>query len=183
MYAKEPGGLIYIVGLTRDELGGSSYYDLFGAIGNDVPKVEAKKARLTFNALSRASQAGLIRAMHDCSEGGIAIACAEMAFSGGLGMEVFLSEVPYKTDYRLQTKDQRLRNDFVLFSESNSRFIVEVAKKNQKKFEASLRGIPFGLIGCTSAGNKFKVHGLDGSICIESGIDELKRAWKEPLAW
>ncbi|MDD5166040.1 MAG: phosphoribosylformylglycinamidine synthase subunit PurL [Candidatus Omnitrophica bacterium] len=175
MYAKETQDLIYVVGRTYNELGGSHYYALSGEIGNNVPKVYAKEAKLTFDALSKASGLGLVKAMHDCSEGGLAVALAEMAFSGGMGMEVFLSEVPYE---RAQA-----RNDTVLFSESNSRFVVEVKKKDQKAFEKILKGIPFGLLGCLNEKKEFKVFGLDGKICLKADIKKLKEAWKEPLRW
>jgi len=179
MYAKDPQDLIYIVGQTYPELGGSHYYDLFGAIGNNIPKVNAKSAGRTFGRLSRASSAGLIKAMHDCSEGGIGVAASEMAFAGGLGMDLFLSEVPY----RRQGQDKNLRDDHVLFSESNSRFIVEVDQRDQKRFEALLKGVPFGLIGCLNQDKVFNVYGLDGKICVSAGIDRLKAEWKKPLDW
>ena len=175
MYAKQAGNLIYAVGETRDELGGSHYFALFKALGNAAPQVNPQKAKITFLALSRAASLGLIRAMHDCSEGGIGVAAAEMAFSGGLGMDLFLGEVPYKT--------KNARNDFILFSESNSRFIVEVEKKNQKKFEAQLKEAPFGLIGCVTQEKEFKVFGLDGKVCVKADVDELKEAWQKPLRW
>ena len=76
-----------------------------------------------------------------------------------------------------------MRNDFILFSESNSRFIVEVEKRNQRAFEKVLKGLPFGLIGCTSSEKEFIVHGLDSKVCIKANIDELKKSWKEPLEW
>ena len=185
MYAKYSGDLIYVVGQTADELGGSHYYDILGFTGNNVPRVVPKKAKLIFEVLSKVSSLGLIKAMHDCSEGGIGVSAAEMAFSGGLGMEIFLSEVPYQaTSYKLQaTKPAALRNDFVLFSESNSRFIVEVEKKKQKAFEKALNGIPFGLIGCVSANREFKIYGLDGKICVKADIAALKEAWQAPLRW
>lgn len=176
MYAKEAQGLIYVVGDTYDELGGSQYYDLLGIIGNRAPKVFPKKAKSVFSALSRASSEGLIKAMHDCSEGGIGVAAAEMAFSGGLGAELFLSEVPY-------AKSGILRNDFVLFSESNSRFLAEVDNKHQKRFEKTLKGLTFGLIGCFSVKKDFKVFGLDGNICVKTKIETLKEAWQKPLRW
>ncbi|MCM8799971.1 MAG: phosphoribosylformylglycinamidine synthase subunit PurL [Candidatus Omnitrophica bacterium] len=175
MYLKKPKDLIYIVGQTYDELGGSHYYDLFGYIGNNVPKVNTKKAKQVFEALSKANSEGIIKAMHDCSEGGLAVALAEMAFSGDLGVEVFLNEVPYKGN--------QIRNDFVLFSESNSRFIVEIEKEDQKKFENILEGVPFGLIGCVSKDKIFNVYGLDGKLCISAGILDLKEAWQKPLRW
>ncbi len=176
MYAKQAGNLIYVVSETCDELGGSHYYAISGFTGNDVPKVVLGKAKLVFEALSKASSSGLIQAMHDCSEGGIGVSAAEMAFSGGLGMELFLGEVPYKASHAE-------RNDFILFSESNSRFIVEVEKKNQKAFEKILKGIPFGLVGCVSADREFKIYGLDGKICVNTDTDELKETWQKPLRW
>ena len=66
------------------------------------PEYMPKQALKTFNALSKASASGLIKAMHDCSEGGIGVAASEMAFAGGLGMELFLSEVPYKARRKTQ---------------------------------------------------------------------------------
>ncbi|MFA5275800.1 MAG: phosphoribosylformylglycinamidine synthase subunit PurL [Candidatus Omnitrophota bacterium] len=175
MYAKESGDLIYIVGETFNELGGSHYYDLYRAIGDNVPKVDLKKAKLIFDSLAKATSSGLIKAMHDCSDGGFAVAAAEMAFSGGLGMELFLSEVPYNSKEK--------RNDFILFSESNSRFIVEVAKKKQKQFESLLKKIPFGLIGCVTDKKYFKVHGLDCEVCIQADIKDLKETWQKPFRW
>ena len=175
MYAKKPGNLVYVVGQTYNELGGSHYYDILGYIGNALPQVNPAQAKRTFKALSEASSLGLISAMHDCSEGGIGVAAAEMAFSGGLGMELFLSEVPYKAQYA--------RDDFILFSESNSRFIVEVEKKNKGVFEKLFKDISFGLIGCVSQNTEFKVYGLDGKFCINENINKLKEAWKEPLRW
>ncbi len=176
MYSKEPQDLIYVVGKTDCELGGSHYYDIMGFIGNNVPKVSLGQARLTFNALSRASGLGLVKAMHDCSEGGLAVTLSEMAFSGGLGMEIFLSEVPSKDG-------GNKRNDFILFSESNSRFVVEVARKDREEFEKILKGVPFGLAGCVSGDQEFKVYGLDGKTCIREKIDNLKEAWQSPLRW
>jgi len=200
MYAKNPGDLVYVVGETLDELGGSHYYDILGSVGNNVPKVFPTKAKRVFEALSKASSLGLIQAMHDCSEGGIGICAAEMAFAGGLGMDVFLSEVPYKERiaYSVERREKlsakhypclsgrqalNAKNDFILFSESNSRFIVEVGKKNQKAFEKALKGVAFGLIGCVSKNKEFKIYGLDGKPCVQAGISDLKEAWQSPLRW
>jgi phosphoribosylformylglycinamidine synthase len=184
MYAKRADDLVYAVGLTRDELGGSHYYGLFGMIGKNVPRVFPKHAKVTFAALSKASSLGLIRAMHDCSEGGLAVAAAEMAFSGGFGMDFFLSEVPYQGEERGR-KIQNTRNDFILFSESNSRFIVEVERRDQNEFEHILKSnkVPFGLAGCLPQRKEFRVFGLDGKACLRADIAELKEAWQRPLKW
>ena len=100
-------------------------------------------------------------------------------------MEMFLAEVPYQaTSYKVcSLQPAALRDDFVLFSESNSRFIVEVEKKKQKAFEKILKGIPFGLAGCVSANKEFKAYGLDGKICVQAKIGQLKEAWQKPLRW
>ncbi len=175
MYAKEAGNLIYVVGNTRDELGGSHYYDLYKTLGNQVPKVYLKEAKGAFAALSQASEKGLVKSMHDCSDGGLAVALAEMAFSGGLGMEIFLTEVPYPVSAK--------RNDYLLFSESNSRFVVEIEKTKQKEFEKLLKGISFGLVGCLTKGPDFKIFGLDGKVCVDVNINKLKESWRAPLKW
>jgi phosphoribosylformylglycinamidine synthase len=175
MYAKKSGNLIYIVGNTRDELGGSHYYDLYKAVGNNVPKVYFDEAKKTFTALSKTTEKGLVKAMHDCSDGGLAVALAEMAFSGGLGMEVFLAEVPYQSSGK--------RNDFLLFAESNSRFVVEVEKTKQKEFEKLLKGTFFGLAGCLTKKPDFKIFGLDGKVCLDADINKLKESWRAPLKW
>ncbi len=174
MYAKKPGNLIYVVGMTREELGGSHYYDLLGFLGNGVPKIYPQEALVNFSVLSKATSLGVVESIHDCSEGGIAVSAAEMAFSGGLGMNIFLKEVPYQGNSR---------NDLIAFSESNSRFIVEIDKKNQNKFEGLLKGINFGLIGCVSKDKGFKVYGLDGKVCVNSDVINLKEAWQKPLRW
>jgi phosphoribosylformylglycinamidine synthase len=175
MYAKEADNLVYVVGLTRDELGGSHYYDLYGSIGNCVPKVYHRSAMKTFVAISAAAKKGLVQAIHDCSDGGLAVALAEVAFSGDLGMELFLSEVPYVSTSK--------RNDYLLFAESNSRFVVEVRKSDQKEFERILKGASFGLVGCLRDSSEFKIYGLDGRICLDASIVELKQAWQKPLRW
>ena len=175
MYAKEAGNLIYIVGNTRDELGGSHYYDLYQAVGNQVPKVYPQEALGAFYALSKATDKGLVKSMHDCSDGGLAVALAEMAFSGGLGMEIFLSEVPYQSSAK--------QNNSILFSESNSRFVVEIEKTKQKEFEKLLKGVAFGLAGCLTKKPDFKIFGLDGKVCLDADITELKESWRKPLKW
>jgi len=171
---KESGNLIYVVGMTWDELGGSHYNMIKGVIGNSVPKVDTKYGLKVFNSLSRATGAGIARACHDCSEGGIGVSLAEMAFAGGLGAEVFLGEVP------IQTKGP---SDVILFSESNTRFIVEVKKKDKKKFESIMKGVPMGLVGCVSDKKDLKVYGIDGKKVVDANVDRLKEAWQKPLRW
>ncbi len=175
MDLKAAGNLLYSAGLTREELGGSIYLDTFGILGQNVPEVDTKLGTKIFTALSKAVQKGLVRSIHDCSEGGLAAAIAEMAFSGGLGVSVNLDSVPCAGKIK--------RNDFILFSESNSRFVVEIEPKNKIKFEAVLKGVPFNQIGQVSAESEFIVHGLDQKACINIPTQRLKEAWQKPLRW
>lgn len=175
MDLKKAGNVLYIVGETYDELGGSIYGELNQTLGEHVPQVNFKKALGTFNALSTAIQKGLVRSAHDCSEGGLGVAAAEMAFSGGLGAAINLKAVPYK--------GKRRRNDVVLFSESNSRLIVEVEPKNQKKFENLMAKTTFAKIGLVESAQEFIVKGLDGNICAHADSHVLKNIWQKPLAF
>jgi phosphoribosylformylglycinamidine (FGAM) synthase-like enzyme len=117
----------------------------------------------------------LVRSMHDCSEGGLGVALAEMAFSGGLGVTVRLDQVPYKGKAK--------RSDYVLFAESNSRLIVEVEPQNQNKFEQNLAGSVFKCIGRVEETPEFIVYDLNKQLCVNLYIDDLKKAWKEPLSF
>ncbi|MCF6159159.1 MAG: phosphoribosylformylglycinamidine synthase subunit PurL [wastewater metagenome] len=175
MDIKEPGNLVYLVGLTRTELGGSHYYGNYGYTGNNVPKVDATLGRRVMNAISRATRQGIVSSCHDCSEGGLAVAAAEMAFAGGYGMTLDL--------FAIATDRPIYRNDTLLFSESNSRFIVEIRPEHQKQFEILLQGVPYGMMGRVIAEPLFQVKGLDNKLVINENIYELKEAWQSPLRW
>lgn len=172
---KTPGDLIYVIGNTYDELGGSIYLDNYGLLGNTVPQANPKAAVKIFAAMHKAIKAGLVCASHDCSEGGFAVALAEMAFAGGLGANVALDKVPYKS------RDKR--DEIILFSESNSRFIVEVPEKKREKFESLFKGLPAKCIGRVEDDAIVTVYGLDKEICVNANIQELKNAWQAPLDW
>jgi len=141
MDLKAAGDRVYLLGETKDELAGS----LFEAIvGSDVvhrlsatttPALPAHAPTL-YAALHRAIQSGLVRAAHDCSEGGLAVALAEMAQAGELG--IALEAVGH----------QRL--EVALFSESNGRVVVEVAPEHTSAFEQMMRGLPYAMIGITT---------------------------------
>jgi phosphoribosylformylglycinamidine synthase len=175
MDAKAAGDLIYLVGLTKNELGGSHYYDIHGFLGNSVPQVDAELGKKVMEALAGATDRRLVRAMHDLSEGGLAVAAAEMAFAGGLGMELDLAQVPYE--------DGEKRDDVILFSESNSRFLVEVSPEKRKEFEKALKGVPFGLLGEVKKEKVLKIQGLGGEVVVDEPIKALKEAWQKPLRW
>ncbi len=175
MDAKEPGNLVYLVGLTRAELGGSHYYHIHGYKGNNVPAVDTSLGKRVMKVLSQATQRRIVRSCHDCSEGGLAVAAAEMAFSGGFGMTLNLSAVA--------TEGTIHRNDTLLFSESNTRFVVEVRPEHQKQFETMAKDIPHGLLGKVTPEPLFKVYGLNNKLIVQENIFDLKEAWQAPLRW
>jgi phosphoribosylformylglycinamidine synthase II len=172
---KTSGNSIYVVGATRQELGGSAYFKAHGFIGNSVPQVDPGAARKLMDRLSYATGQGLVRACHDCSEGGVAVTLAEMAFAGGIGAEIDLSAVPLSEDIR--------RNDFILFSESNSRFVVEVPGRKRTQFEQAMNGVVFARIGKVTRTQRLEIYGLNGAPVVSAGLDELKEAWQKPLRW
>ncbi|MBI2850310.1 MAG: phosphoribosylformylglycinamidine synthase subunit PurL [Chloroflexi bacterium] len=172
---KRAGDLVYIVGTTRNELGGSAYFGTMGFIGNKVPRVEPKSARELMNKLSQATEKRLVKACHDCSEGGIGVALSEMAFAGGLGATIDLKSIPL---------GERVdRDDFILFSESNSRFLVEVAPENKDEFEKVMKSAGFAAIGRVTGSDFVEVFGLKGQKVISASLADLKEAWQRPLRW
>jgi len=172
---KKAGDLIYIVGTTQCELGGSEYFRARGFIGNSVPKVNPKRARALMDSLSAATEKGLVRACHDCSEGGIGVAIAEMTFAGGLGAAIHLKPVPLGEPIN--------RDDFILFSESNSRFLVEVAPESKDEFEHIMRGISLAAIGQVTDSSVLEIYGRGGDRIMTKSLGELKEAWQRPLRW
>ena len=175
MDGKKAGDLLYIVGTTNDELGGSHYYSVHGFIGNRVPKVNPQRGKKLMDTLSAAMEKGLVKACHDLSEGGIGVAAAEMAFAGGLGMVLYLDKVPLG--------EPIARNDTILFSESNTRFLVEVASEDSQRFEQAMKGVKFAAIGQVTKNGKFEVYGINGERVVSVALAELKDAWQKPLRW
>jgi phosphoribosylformylglycinamidine synthase len=173
MDVKRPGDLVYVLGKTYRELGGSEWYALHGAIGNDVPQVRTETAKTLYEALSRAIRAGLVASCHDCSDGGLGMALAETAFAGGLGLEVDLKSVP---------AEGIGRDDELLFSESQSRFVVTVHPDAREAFEAALAGSAFARIGQVIAEEDLRIEGLGGKRIIDQELAELKAAWQKTLA-
>ena len=173
MDVKSPGNLIYIIGMTKNELGGSHYYYTHGFIGNSVPKVDTEIAKRTMDLLANATGKGLVRSCHDCSEGGLAVTAAEMSFAGGYGMALDLSQVP--------VEEEVIRDDTILFSESNTRFVVEVEQQQQNEFEAAIEGISYGCIGEVVENDMFTVLSLTSEKVISEKISDLKEAWQATL--
>jgi phosphoribosylformylglycinamidine (FGAM) synthase-like enzyme len=158
--------------MTYLELGGSEYFSLSDRFGNIPPRVRAAQAKKTFLRLEKAIKTGIIRSCHDISDGGIACSLAESAFAGGLGIEVDLARIPQKGIYR---------DDFLLFSESQSRFVVTVREGDIAAFEKIFKGIPYGVAGKARNDERFIIRGINGGIIIDTEINLLKDAWQAPF--
>ena len=176
MDLKHAGNQLIIVGQTKAELGGSHFSLVHELSGGQVPRVDVPMAKQTFAKLHAAIDAGLVRACHDLSEGGLAACAAEMAFAGGLGAKLDLTAMP--------CGDQQLDNIIRLFSESNTRFLCEVPADQADKFSQLLAGVPHAVIGEVTEEPRLKITADDGQTAvISSDINELKAAWQNPLDW
>jgi phosphoribosylformylglycinamidine synthase len=168
MDLKEPGNLLFLVGTTTPEMGGSLYCQVTGQAGGAVPAVEVKLAPQIFARVHEAINAGLVRSCHDLSEGGLAVAVAEMAFAGGVGAELRSGSVRGP--------------EIILFAESPTRFLLEVRPQHLDSLLGVLKGLPFEQIGKTVAEPHLRYAGLRDWI-ISLPLKELKAAWQKPLAW
>ena len=175
MDAKKAANLLFVVGETKNELGGSHYYKIHGQLGANVPKVNLETAPEIAKKISTAIADGLIVSCHDCSEGGIAVALAEMAFAGGVGIEADLRGLPKSRDCS--------RIDTQLFSESNSRYIVEIEPENYDAFASLCLNLPFGQIGKVTEEKILSIKAQDGKAVIELDLDSLKQAWQKTFNW
>ena len=176
---KTPGNAIYLVGRTADELGSSHLHLVAGRDGDPtaaVPKHDAALAKAIFAAVHRAIARGLVQACHDLSEGGLAAALAESAFSGLLGATVELQAVPRTTGL-----DDPIT---VLFSESNSRLLCEVAPADEAAFAAELSaaGVPHARIGAV-ADDQQLICRWAGQTVLRADVPALKQSWQRPLSW
>src|SRR5690242_15333276 len=160
MDVKRPGDLVYLLGKTGNELGGSEYLALTCQTGKGVPVVDAAKAYRRYRTYHEAVEQGLVASCHDLSDGGLAVAAAESAFSGGLGMALDLAKVLWKGD----TADKS--DPVLLFSESASRHLVTVHPEKRDEFEEIMSGNCFASIGTVTTEPVLSITGLNGAIVI-----------------
>lgn len=174
MDLKAAGNVLYQVGITKNEMGGSHFALVNGLKGGTVPHVDLEQAPKIFVAVHKAIQSGLLKSCHDLSEGGLAVAAAEMAFAGGFGVELDLAALA----------DSSTINDpaVLLFSESTTRFLVETTPESAVKLEALFQGLPLTKVGKSTSAKRVQA-GLGGKQILDADSAELKAAWLKPLAW
>jgi phosphoribosylformylglycinamidine synthase len=125
------------------------------------------------NRLTKTIAGGLVASCHDCSDGGMAVSLAEMAFAGGFGMDIRLDPTT------MPVGQEALPGEKQLFSESNTRFIVEVA--DEKKFIRAMKGLPVWRIGTIRKDKIFTISDRAGKQLIKTEIGKLKAAWQNPF--
>ncbi|HMC10419.1 MAG TPA: AIR synthase-related protein, partial [Pirellulaceae bacterium] len=181
MDLKSPGNLLYQIGATKHEMAGSHFGMVAGDDAGDVPQVDVETAKRTFSVVHDAINHGLVRACHDLSEGGLAVAIAEMAFAGGYGAKVRLADVPRDGSLDSQRPDSET---VLLFSESTSRFVIEVPPDKRAALESIFKAanVPFSCIGEVTDSDRLQIAGGQ-STPIDLPIAKLKEAWQKPLRW
>jgi len=179
MDLKEAGHLLYLIGTTYEEMGGSHFTLVTDASGGHPPTVDIANARRTFHAVHDAISRGTVRACHDLSEGGLAVTLAEMAFAGDLGVDVDLDQVPLSASDGDAARDATLR----LFSESNTRFVCEVAEDQVAEFETCFQDVTLTRIGTVVDSPQVRIRSEIASLDLEESNELLKKVWQAPLDW
>jgi len=169
MDVKTPGDAVYILGETKDELGGSEFYRSIGETGRNAPTVSAKSFKKLYNTVSTATDKGLIRSAHGVYKGGLAVALAQASFAGGYGMDVNLTLVPGYVSSDTKT----------LYSESAGRFVVTVSPDKVASFEQVMAGNTYKSIGHVSDDEQLRIKGFAGDYIVNENITDLKYAWQE----
>jgi phosphoribosylformylglycinamidine synthase len=174
MDSKVPGDLVYVLGLTRDELGAGEYYEHLGYLGCRVPQVRSGESLPLYRALAAAIAASAVASVHGVYRGGLGVHLAMVAMGGNLGMTLDLAAVP---------AEPALRPDRLLFSESPGRFIVTVDPRQKEHFEELLAGCVFARVGEVTAALQIVIDcgGVSGRRILSVPLKELKRAWKAPF--
>lgn len=170
--------LIYIIGETKDELGASEYFEYLNEktgekenIGSTVPQVNAEQAIKIYEKFQEATEKRLIASALSPSNGGLGITLAKKGIAGQLGMDIDLSKIPKTSDLK--------KEDYILFSESQTRFIATINPKNKEEFEKIFEKIPHANIGKTTQEPSFKIKGLNGETLINTEIKTLTENYKK----
>ncbi len=176
MDAKQPGNRLYVVGVTRAEMGGSHFALIHGIEGGTVPVVRPDESGAVFDGVHAAIAGGTVRACHDASEGGLALALAEMAFAGCVGVDAHLVHTPFE-----ETDDGGVRDEVLLFAESPGRLVCEVPPDDAQRFEELLGAVPFAAIGRVTDTGRVQLRGTRDDLVVDEDIEDLREAFTAPL--
>jgi len=172
MDLKRAGNRLLIVGETGPEMGGSHALMIARLDGADerLPRVDLKRGPRLAGAVAELIGAGLVRAAHDCSEGGLLVAAAEMALAGDLGLDLDVSALPVRGSVDLTAR---------LFAESPSRYLLEVREQDVAMAQRVLGALPHAVIGTANDSRRFTLNEAG----IDVDVESLRRAWQGTLDW
>jgi len=168
----EKGDLLLILGITKDELGGSEYYEhIHGIIGGKCPVVDMKSSMSNQETVLELANQELVKTIHDCSKGGLGIAISELCMKNEIGCSVSLDKVP----------SEKIQSVEKIFSESHSRYLLVISPKQQKKVESILKQmqISYGLIGKFSGGNILFKEKSKKLVLVS--VDKARQKWLNSL--
>ncbi|MBN2433848.1 MAG: phosphoribosylformylglycinamidine synthase [Spirochaetes bacterium] len=164
---KAADDLVYVLGETYDELGGSEFYRIYNELGANVPVVRPELAKKLYTAVSQANRESLIESSHDISDGGLAVCLAECCFGTAFGVNASIDSIA------------SAGRNAALFGESHSRFVVSVAPENRERFEEHFGKRAF-LLGNVTGNGKFTLS-ENGACLIDSSVSDLLASWKSTL--
>jgi len=167
---KHSGDLIYIVGKTDDESGGSEYYDHFGYTGCNIPHVDMQKNWSAYKSLAKCIEKGILASAHGIYRGGLAVHMAMCTMAGKLGAKIEILKM---------AAQENLSDDKRLFSESAGRFIVSLKPEQKPAFEAIMHDSDTCEVGTVLHTDRLQIIGCDGTTIVNVSIDEMKDVWKK----
>jgi len=198
---KSPGNHLYLIGSTANELGGSHWSLVTGVANQQIPAVNPERGRKSFRFVHRAIEEGMACSCHDLSEGGLAVALAEMAFAGGFGAQVQLYE-PGRDSFFDRNQEPASRDailseaTWLLFSESNSRFVVEVPPERDKEFMRLTEKwgdgewVEWEHLGFVTEEPTLEISHMppiecsgEDTVLVRETLATLKECWQRPLRW
>jgi len=179
MDPKVAGDLVYVMGITKNELGASEYYDLFGKTGVNIPRVDFDAFKICYKILEKAIDKELISSSHAVARGGLGVHLGLMAMAGGLGMEIDLCSLPVPQEFGNDLSAD-ISDEALLFSESAGRFILTVAQDKREVFEKLCKGLAVSCVGhVTDDHNCLKIYGKDKKSIVNLSCDALDEAFNK----
>jgi phosphoribosylformylglycinamidine synthase len=178
MNAKEADNILFLIGETASAMGGSHYVmtaENLEAVDPEIPRVNLQQGPINAASVSELIREGLACSAHDCSDGGLLVAAAEMAIATPLGLDLDLDALLAEQDISLAAR---------AFAETPSRYLLEVSPENASSVKARLneRQVPFAPVGRFNDTSRFTIRAGEQSV-VDCELSELLAAWREPLDW
>lgn len=162
---KKAGNPLYLVGETKGEMGGSALYRIYGGKGGEVPDVDLRQLESSIDCMLECMSKGIVRACHDCSDGGLGVGLAEMCLSGNIGASIDITSIGTATTVRK------------LFCETNTRWLVEIDDSRENEWLDLMKTKTFRM---GEVGSEF-LEIKDGDSTMNISIDKMRDAWYTPL--